>query len=380
MTPHLYIHVPFCDGKCHYCGFYSVSAAPSLTGMYCDLPAQELACLCQTHPLLRHTPPKTIYMGGGTPAMLGPDGLRRLYGALARLVPLAAAEEWTVELNPQTVTPALLEALRDIGVNRLTVGIQILDDATLNRIGRRHNAETAVQAVRMAQDAGFRNIGIDLIAGLPGCTESMWDDTLHRAAGLNVQHVSVYALTLEPETPLAAQVKQGLALPDDDAQLSALAQAESLLAANGFARYEISNYARPGHECQHNLGIWRGNDYIGLGPSAASRLGRLRWTNNEELSEYIDAGRQSQRPPHTGETLSELDDALERTLFALRLHEGLDLDANTRRFPALGAHAAGWHARLQRLAREGITEQAGGRWRLTPRGREVCDAVLAELV
>lgn len=380
MPAHLYIHVPFCDGKCHYCGFYSVVAAPGITALYSGLPACELDLLVAKHPGLARGPLRTVYMGGGTPAMLGTDGLTRLADSLAARLQFDALEEWTVELNPASVTPGLLKTLAALGVNRISIGVQSFDDATLSRMGRRHTASAACKAVRQAQDAGFSNTGIDLIAGLPGVTPELWQKTLERAAALELKHLSVYALSLEPDTPLAVQVAAGLALPDDEAQLTALAQAETALGQAGFVRYEISNYALPGFECRHNLSVWRGNDYLGLGPAAASRIGRSRWTNSEDLSEYIEAITRKRIIPCTRETLSEADDATERAIFALRLSEGVDPFADARRFPALRDSAERWEKRLEGLSHQGITERGGLRWRLTARGREVCDAILRELV
>ena len=380
MPEHLYVHVPFCDGKCHYCGFYSVMAEPRLTSLYSGLPACELVQALDAHPLATREAVRTVYMGGGTPALLGADGLRRLAESIAEILPLDAVDEWTVELNPASVTAPLLAALRDIGVNRISIGVQSFDDATLARIGRRHTAQTALRAIRLAQDAGFANTGIDLIAGLPDVSQAEWRQTLERAVSLNLVHLSVYALSLEPGTVLSRQAAAGdLQIPNDDAQLAALAQAEGVLTQAGFVRYEISNYALPGFECRHNLGVWRGNDFLGLGPAAASRIGHRRWTNAEDLADYIEALAEAREPPRTDEKLDETDDAMERVVFALRLSEGLDPFEDVKRFPALRDRAEIWEERLERLTRQGITERGGRRWRLTARGREVCDAVIREL-
>ena len=379
MPAHLYIHVPFCDGKCHYCGFYSVMAEPRLTSLYHELPAEELARELVAHPASGRTPVHTVYMGGGTPALLGCDGLRRVAESLAKLLPLGAVEEWTVELNPASVAPDLLAALRQLGVNRLSIGVQSFNDDTLARVGRRHSVQTALRAVRLAQDAGFANTGIDLIAGLPGVDSDEWQATLDCAVSLQLTHLSVYALSLEPGTVLSRQAAGGLTLPDDTAQLAALTQAEATLTQAGFVRYEISNYALPGFECRHNLGVWRGNDFLGLGPAAASRIGRRRWTNQEDLADYIESLAEDRDPPRSCETLSELDDALERTVFALRLNEGLDPFADADRFPILRDRSDAWEQKLEGLARQGIAARGGKRWRLTSRGREVCDAAIREL-
>ena len=381
MTEHLYIHVPFCDGKCHYCGFYSVMREPDIIALYSGLVAKEYDRRLAAMPELRGFAPRTVYMGGGTPAMLGCDGMKRLVHALAERMSFGAVEEWTVELNPASASAAFLETLAALGVNRISIGVQSFDDDALARIGRRHTADEACAAVKRAQDAGFADTGIDLIAGLPGVTPALWEATLSRALTLGLKHLSVYALTLEPDTPLALQVAEGLEMPDDEAQLAALAQAEARLGQVGFARYEISNYALPGCECQHNLGIWRGGDYLGLGAAAASRVDRARWTNSEDLEEYIGAlTREDGLPPAAFETLDEKDDAAERAMFALRLAEGIDPAAAAQRFPGLRGNVDDWERRLADLARHGITEHGGCGWRLTARGREVCDAVLRELV
>ena len=379
MPSHLYVHVPFCDGKCHYCGFYSVMAEPRLTSLYHGLPACELAQALASHPHTAAEAVQTVYMGGGTPALLGSDGLRRMKEALSLCLPFDAVKEWTVELNPASVTPDLLVTLRALGVNRLSIGVQSFNADTLARIGRRHDVHAALRAIRLAQEAGFENTGIDLIAGLPGVSQEEWQATLERAVSLGLVHVSVYALSLEPGTVLSRQAAAGLAVPDDDAQLAALAQAEDALTRAGFVRYEISNYALPGFECQHNLGVWRGNDFLGLGPAAASRIGRARWTNEDDLADYIEALAESREPPRTCETLDEADDAMERSVFALRLNEGIDPFAVACRFPSLSDRADLWEERLELLARQDITERGGNRWRLTARGREVCDAAIREL-
>jgi len=380
MFSHLYIHVPFCDGKCHYCGFYSVLNSSGLTDLYTNLPACELRLLLAAHPGLANSTVKTVYMGGGTPALLGERGLTRLVSTISSFLPLEEVEEWTVELNPASVTKTLLATLKTLGVNRLSIGAQSFDNATLARIGRRHNAEAACHAVLIAREAGFENTGIDLIAGLPGDSPSMWQATLEKAVSLHLSHLSVYALSIEPGTVLSHQSEQGMAIPDDVAQLNALEQAEDILGRAGFCRYEISNYALNGFECQHNLGIWHGNDFLGLGPASASRIGDARWTNDADLAGYIEALAQNHSPPCQYENLTAVDDAVERVTFMLRLSEGFDPFAAAQRFPCLLDRAELWEKRLECLARLGITERGGARWRLTSRGRETCDAVLRELV
>lgn len=356
-------------------------AEAHLVAMYPDLLTSEAQLRAAACPELFSQPLETVYLGGGTPALLGPEGLQKLAEGLRRYFPCAEALEWTVELNPAQVDTELLGALRAMGVNRLSIGAQSFCDQTLERIGRHHSAHVTIQAVRLAQEQGFGNIGVDLIAGLPGVTETEWRSTLQQALALEVTHLSVYALSVDEGTPLACQIKAGkLALPGEDAQLDALATAEEALGRAGYERYEISNYALPGYACKHNLEVWRGSDYLGLGPAASSRLGQQRWTTLPRLADYVEAVLQGQLPKTAeAEILSPLEDARERVMFAVRLKEGFDPYAAAKRYPELEALADGWEERLETFARQGIVERGGLRWRLTPRGREVCDAVIREI-
>lgn len=372
----LYVHVPFCTGKCAYCGLYSVVAPAAARRRYAPLPALELA---RTDVAVA---PRTIYFGGGTPGRLGVAGWRTLVASLGALVPLSEAAEWSVELHPAGFTAPLISAMLRAGVNRFSLGVQSLDDDVLRRLGRRHDAATALRAVRRLRAAGCANLGIDLIAGLPGVTPDGWRETLRRVVDLGLEHLSVYALTLEPRTRLARQAARGLRVPAAAAQLEALDAAEAALTAAGFERYEISNYARPGRACQHNLACWRGEDYLGLGPSAASRVGRRRWTNTADWEGYVHSLASGGLPPRHAEWLAPVEDASERFLFGLRLAEGVDPAAFAARYPAAAGRVGAWRHALSRLVAPGIVtrQEVPERWRLTARGREVADAVLRELV
>lgn len=377
---HIYVHVPFCDGKCRYCGFYSVVADVAARRRFAPLPAAELGQLCGD----AAPRPATLYCGGGSPAQLGPEGFALLARSLrARILP-GRLEEWSVEVDPGGATPPLLAVLRDAGVTRVSIGVQILDDDVLRRFGRRHDAAAAEAAARRVMAAGFDNWGIDLIAGLPGIDAGRWRLTLERAIRLRPAHVSVYALSVEPGSALAREVAAGLELPGDEAQLEALAQAERLLVAAGYERYEISSYALPGRACRHNLACWRGEDYLGLGPGAASRLGRRRWTNLPAAERYAGALAAGRPPPRTGERLPAGDDAAGRFVFGLRLAEGVAPAAFAARIAAARERVAEWERTLARLEAPGVVERLPGavppRWRLTARGREVADAVIRELL
>jgi oxygen-independent coproporphyrinogen-3 oxidase len=379
---HLYVHVPFCDGKCHYCNFYSGPVDDETRRAYAPLPGAELGLLAGPDAAAPLGAPVTVYFGGGTPSLLGEDGLTALVDGLRAHVSLERVEEWTVELNPGNVTPALAGTLRRLGVNRVSIGAQCLDDEVLRRYGRRNTVADVKRAVATVRDAGFANIGLDLIAGLPGVSPELWRASVEGVIALDVPHVSVYALSVERGTALGQAVEAGaVQLPNDDAMLATLAEAEELLARAGLARYEISNYARPGSECRHNLACWRGEDYIGLGPSAASRAGLQRWTNQYDLRGYLRDLAEGLPPPRDQEELEPAGDAVERLVFGVRLLEGVDPAAFAQRFPAAAPRVDEWCATLARLEQQGATARvSAGCWRLTPRGREVADAVVAELV
>jgi oxygen-independent coproporphyrinogen-3 oxidase len=380
---HLYVHVPFCASKCQYCAFYSVVAGAGERHAFAALPGRELRILAGAKGNGPAGAPRTLYFGGGTPGLLGGEGLQALADGLWQVLDRDQLEEWTVELNPATATPGLFAALRGMGVNRLSMGAQCFEDSVLQAIGRPHDAATTVRAVASARAAGFDNLGLDLIAGLPGVSEEAWRVSIERAVALGATHVSVYALSVEEGTPLAAHVADGsVVLPGAEEQLAALAQAESFLTGAGLSRYEISNYARPGMECRHNLACWRGGDYVGLGPSASSRAGLRRWTNRADVRAYAQSVAAGERPPLSEEeTLDPEADAVERMVFGLRLAEGVCLERFAARHPAAGPRTAAWASALARLEGHGLVERmAGGAWRLTGRGREVADAVMAELV
>jgi len=365
---HLYIHVPFCRSKCAYCAFYSTTVGP---------PADFFSNLIRELRLrLPAAVPETVYLGGGTPTALGVQQLAVLAQALRRMWPgdCFRPAEWTVETTPVLLTPELARQLRRDGVTRLSIGAQSFDDATLQLLGRSHRADDVHSALQNARAAGFDNLGLDLIAAVPGVTPAIWRKTIETALSLEPQHISVYTLSLEPGTPLAKAVAAGrFEMPSDDDQLAALDLAEEMLTSVGYERYEISNYARPGYACQHNLAVWRGEDFLGLGPAASSRESLRRRTNHPDLQAWSGALQQGKPPPADEEILTAAEDRNERLLTGLRLAEGMCPDSS-----AIGLYQ---QKKLTQLAGLGLVRQtADQRWSLTRRGREVADSVARELL
>ena len=363
----LYVHVPFCKTKCRYCAFYSeTGTGEALLRDYPALIAREVALRS-----LADARPQTVYVGGGTPSLLGPEGLEALF---ARLPRPADGAEMTVELNPGDVSPALAAALGRCGVTRASLGAQSFDAATLQRLGRRHGPEAIGAAVATLRAAGVPQLSLDLIIGIPGCDAAVSAASLRRALELAPEHISVYPLSIEAGTAFA---RDGLHPVPDDAMLSEVAQAEALLTAAGYERYELSNYARPGAGCRHNLAVWLGEDYTGIGPAACSREGLTRRANARNVAAWRTALLSGAYPPAEVTLLSPDEDESERFTTRVRLQ---------RWCVPPEANGAVWTRRrraLQTLERTGIVRclfPGQGLWTLTPRGREVADAVMAELL
>ncbi len=371
----LYIHVPFCDGKCAYCAFYSVPYTAGAAEDWLRALERERTLTLGGRSGFA---PRTVYFGGGTPTLLSRSQLERLLD----LTGVAQAEEWTVEANPGSVDADRLRLLASRGVNRISVGVQALDDRTLTFLGRRHTVADTHTAVAALRAAGFVNWGLDLIACVPGVSRRQWEQTLAGALALEPCHISVYALTSEEGSALARRVADGrVQLLDDEEQLAMLALAEEKLGAAGLVRYEISNYARPGRECLHNLSCWQGKNYVGLGCAAASRVGGRRWTNRSDLKAYVEALDAGRLPPRETEELSPATDGFERLVFGLRTAAGVSLEEVLRE--ARLEHSpvvAIWNRTLERLRGEGLLVREDGRWKLTRRGFEVADHVAVELV
>lgn len=300
----IYIHVPFCHRKCTYCAFYSVRGTDAGILNYVDALLREM----EMRKGEQVRPVRTLYFGGGTPSMLPIEQLQRIVAGLHRCFDLSRLEEMTIEANPEDLTPEYLASLKTLGFDRISIGIQSLDDDVLRLIGRRHTAEQALAAVDAARAAGFRNISVDFIYGIQNHLDKL--EILD-----NVTHISIYALTVEPGTALAVQVERGrVTLPGDDEVVRQYHTLHRMLEDNGFRQYEVSNYARPGFESRHNSRYWDRTPYLGLGPGAHSFDGRRRTWNNPDGS----VGE---------ETLTEADAYNETLMTSLRTVRGLPLAA-----------------------------------------------------
>ncbi|MEI6808897.1 MAG: radical SAM family heme chaperone HemW [bacterium] len=374
----LYVHVPFCDGKCSYCAFYSIRYEAGLADRYIAAVEKELMLYSGCQNAANHAF-DTIYFGGGTPTLLSDRQLERLCAIVSRGRP--APVEWTVEANPGVLTESRLAVLKQAGINRVSLGAQSFDDDILRKLGRRHRVEDIGSAVALVREAGIANVGIDLIACIPGVDSRMWRATLDAALALKPQHISVYALTVEEGTALNEAVRsRAQRVPGDVAQLAFLHTAERVLGNAGYGRYEISNYALPGFECLHNLACWRGAEYVGVGPAASSHVGLRRWTNAGDLTGYLDAIEHGHKPERDAEDLTKVVKATEMVIFGLRMAEGIDTSIVRARSGINAVDEKKLVAVFQGLLESGVVEYRSSSWFLTDRGRDVADYVAVEII
>lgn len=404
----LYVHVPFCARTCDFCAFYQETPTAQGIRAYLQTLRNEAALVAWDQPVT------TVFFGGGTPGLLAPRDLAALCAHVSELCAaaggsggngsagrgVAALAEWTVEMAPASVTDERLAVLRDAGVTRISMGAQSFQPALLDALGRQHTREQVFRAWDRVRSAGFASVNLDLMFALPGQDEAAWLADLEQAIALAPDHLSTYCLTFEEDTKLWVKLSQGKVKLDPEHEARLYETTWARLAAAGYAQYEISNFARPGHASIHNLNTWRMHSWVGLGPSAASQHAGWRGANIADLGEWqqlVENGQRAteDRTPLTPALLME-----DAAIFGLRMNEGVDFRVLARRFGAeAAAPLAALEAAAERLVADGVAEWAGDegssgtvgcpadgsrassrRLRLTPRGRLVADAVGAELV
>jgi oxygen-independent coproporphyrinogen-3 oxidase len=365
----LYLHIPFCVRKCPYCAFYSEPIGAHNPEAVIDAMFMELERYAITESV------ETLYIGGGSPTCLPPQLLIEM--VISLLSQFKEVREFTLECNPAQANLSLLNDLFTLGVNRLSIGAQSFHPQELKTLGRLHIAPQIAQAVDMARQAGFTNIGLDLIFGLPGSTPQTWQDSLRQAIALNVPHLSAYSLTIEKGTPFEHAVKTGsLTLPDESAERAMYETARQRLSEAGFAQYEISNFVWPGFQCRHNIRYWQNQPVVGIGPSAAGWYRGVRTTNVSSIGTYVKAIEAGEFAYEEQQVPSPEQTARETAVLNLRMTEGLDLAAFIHQtgFDALKlfSDAVAVHTRL------GLLEQTPTHLRLTEKGLSYADSVACD--
>ena len=372
-----YFHIPFCDTKCVYCDFYSIEDRSSQS-KFVDLLIKEVDLKIKAHPELKDRTLKTIFFGGGTPSLLSPEELSSIIAQIKKYFIIANDVEFTLECNPGTVTLEKLSAYRELGVNRLSFGVQSFNEDELQWLSRIHNADEARIAIKLARQAGFENVSLDLMFALPSQTIEKLSYSLNEALALETDHISAYNLTVEEGTPLNRMVKLGQVgemQSEDAAELFEMVQTR--LADGGYEQYEISNYAKsPQTRAHHNLVYWDGfKDYVSFGPSAHEFLGGMRAWNISSLDQYGAMIAENKLPRINSENLS-LDKRRTEILFVQLRATGIDLVS----FNKIFGEDLLTHKELPMLLEEGMIEHSGNYLRLTKKGYRFCDAVVLRLM
>jgi oxygen-independent coproporphyrinogen III oxidase len=356
---HLYVHIPFCPKVCPYCSFYKEASDRNKTQAFLDAVLLELDTFGSDE-----VQPHTIFFGGGTPSALSTRQLDYLISGLRQRLDLSALREWTLEMNPATVSEEKAELLLSLGVNRISMGVQAWQSDLLARLGRVHSAAQALRSYQILRRAGFKRINLDLIFGIPGQTPTQWQESLLQTINLGPEHISAYCLTYEEDTDFFRQLAIGQLAQDEfqDAELFEITM--DTLTHHGYSQYEISNYALPGEECLHNLAYWSGNDYLGLGPSAFSTVAGHRWQNISNTSSYVGQIERGGNAHTFSESLSLETQLSEKIVFGLRMNQGIAAEL-----------LIPWSTNVQDLEDAGYLQRRAGTVSLSRPGRMVADAI-----
>ncbi|MEM7601856.1 MAG: radical SAM family heme chaperone HemW [Verrucomicrobiota bacterium] len=365
---HLYFHIPFCHRVCPYCSFYKHRPGKLANEAFVH---SLLAQIDQQHPDWIGRPIQTVYWGGGTPTLLSGRLITQLAEGIQARFDLSGCREWTLEANPATFGKGKARSMIAAGVNRISLGVQSFQPDTLKTLGRDHSGEEARSAFQTLREVGFENISVDLMFSIPGQTPESWKRDLDTAIALEPDHISAYNLTYEEDTDFLARHISGELDADEDRDAILFENTIDRLAAAGYAQYEVSNYARPGFESQHNQAYWQGADYLGLGPGAVSTVEGRRWTTLPDTATYIQSISERKDTKVNEETLSKDDRRLEAIALRLRTEQGCPVDL-------IGLDDG--LNRVEPLTKQGLIELKNGQVRLTRAGKSLADPIACELV
>src|SRR5438552_1470951 len=365
MIRHIYVHIPFCARICPYCAFYKDLLDRSQTSRFCEAILRDLDQQCASFTLTT----ETICLGGGTPTALTTSQLEFLLGGFNERLDLTSLAEWTIEANPGSVCARKATLLRKLGVTRVSLGIQSWDNELLKVLGREHNSQQAEQSFHILRAAGFSNVNVDLMFGLPGQTIEQWKSTLAKTIALQPDHISAYCLTYEEDTEFFLRHARGELLQDANADSEFFEIAMAILEHAGYEHYEISNYARPAFSSVHNRTYWLGKDYLGIGPSAVSTVGMRRWQNVCDYRSYIDRVLSGQSPVGPSEDLTSEMKRTERIALSLRTRDGVSA-SDLKHFAQ----------QTDEIIALGLLRKSNGNFVLTRRGKTLADSVAEALV
>ncbi len=369
----LYIHIPFCVKKCKYCDFLSAPCDVELRGKYVESLCRKIRSYQE---LAKAYHVVSIFIGGGTPSVLDGCQTEEIFRAIKETFEIDADAEITTELNPGTVTEEKLKTYYEVGINRISIGLQTVNDQELRLLGRIHSYKDFLDTYKMARKVGFQNINVDLISAIPGQTVESWSETLRTVAELNPEHISAYSLIIEEGTPffeIYGEDREGL--PNEDDERTMYQNTQTILKEYGYHRYEISNYAKEGYECQHNLGYWNRREYLGIGIGAASLLNNERWNEMSDLEDYI----QKDEPGKMEfEKLDETAQMEEFMFLGLRKIEGVSSKTFAQCFGKSFYEV--YEEEIGKLVRQGLLEQIEEYLRLTEKGIDISNYVMSEFI
>ncbi len=369
----IYLHIPFCAGRCAYCDFYTCAGRDQLIPAYQKALLQHIS---EARPQIRGYLTDTVYFGGGTPSYYGAERLCELLEAIKEHGRLLLDSEITAEVNPGTITYAQLRRMRKSGFNRLSIGVQSANDGILRSQGRKHTFAQAAETVRQARNAGFDNISCDIIYGLPSQTREDWADTVMRVAALKPEHISCYGLKIAEGTPLWPY-RDSPYLPDGDTQADMYLYAVEALGRYGYHQYEISNFAVRKRESRHNLKYWTGMDYIGFGAAAHSFMGGMRYSNVSDVEAYIQAVEEGGRILDHSEAIGSFERGSEYLMLGLRTARGISEEEYRAVYPCSFALI---EKQLEEFRLNGWALETGGRWHFTPRGLLLSNVLIGEIL
>lgn len=363
----LYIHIPFCIRKCDYCDFVSFPKCDNHFGEYVNALIKEMKKYCGTHI-------DTVFIGGGTPSVLSPYLISRICNAVKENFILCDNYEWTIEVNPGTVTDEKIKAILEGGINRVSVGVQSFNDCELASAGRIHNAKTAYDTVIKLSECGFKNISIDLMESLPNQTAESFKKSLEVAVSLPITHISVYSLIIEEGTPIKEKYDKGIyEMPDEDTDRDLYKFTKEFLGERGFCRYEISNYAKTSYQSKHNLKYWNCDEYIGIGVAAHSYIDGVRYYNTSVLEDYINGVTVIGK-----DILSNSDKQGEFMMLGLRKTEGVNKKEFNKRFNCMPEDI--WGESITKFITSGFMRENDGYYALTEKGTDVSNSIMCEFL
>jgi oxygen-independent coproporphyrinogen-3 oxidase len=373
MAKSAYIHIPFCAHKCDFCDFAAFAGVDELSLEYCRTVAKEIHDRLNSRP--NDTKLESVFYGGGTPGYIDPQQLRLVHEALIESAGVAPDAEITLETTPQTITADKARAWKEIGINRISVGVQSFSDAELKAMGRDHTSTEALRGIEAAKSAGFENVALDLMYGLPEQTVQSWQSTLQTALSLKLPHMSAYGLTIAGNSPLLLRYpKESAAYPNEDAFVSMYEMLIDSCEQAGLSQYEVSNFARPGYQSAHNITYWMNDEYLAFGVSAHRYVGGVRSSNYRSLKRYM----REYLGDETHEIIDKKTRISEAIFLGLRMRKGLDLQLFERRYGCDLLDIAA--DKIQKLTEGGFLQHEAGHLRLSQKGVLVSNLVLAELM